>query len=352
MWIHLTLTMTIRKEHALCLFPISPRDQASNWLERPSADAIPQWKILLPVSLLNLSTMKDKQNSAINPDVSNNIMVISLSEACLVSESLLLRKVPSTWQCDLGSKSNILTTLYVPHRSNPEKNRWNDPVISKEESLDYENPDLEQLLGVMECKEERVKQLEEYMEVIMGDFMQLSLEVTRGLKEKIIEEGSRMRKIEKITRYLEKKYPKPYSNLKFSKTLTKSTSFYAPDFIPQKSLCVKYVRTIFPSLPLVKESTFGFKPGTNNNQNIKSRYDVENPSPQSTPHVHLSFEENTPPVTYPDEVEDIIEISIEVVPLDETPLEDLRLNTCNNNIPLSSKEFPSFDGLEPQPLLN
>ncbi|GJU48078.1 hypothetical protein Tco_1217633 [Tanacetum coccineum] len=29
---------------------------------------------------------------------------------------------------------------------------WNDPVVSKEESLDYENPDLKQLLGVMECK--------------------------------------------------------------------------------------------------------------------------------------------------------------------------------------------------------
>ncbi|GJY96789.1 hypothetical protein Tco_0513699 [Tanacetum coccineum] len=49
-------------------------------------------------------------------------------------------------------------------------------------------------------QEERVKKLEEYMEVIMGDFMQLSSEVTRRLKEKIIEEVSRMRKIEKITR--------------------------------------------------------------------------------------------------------------------------------------------------------
>nr|GEX31688.1 hypothetical protein [Tanacetum cinerariifolium] len=29
---------------------------------------------------------------------------------------------------------------------------WNDPVIPEEGSLNYENPDLEQLLGVMECK--------------------------------------------------------------------------------------------------------------------------------------------------------------------------------------------------------
>ncbi|GJY13767.1 hypothetical protein Tco_0383076 [Tanacetum coccineum] len=47
-------------------------------------------------------------------------------------------------------------------------------------------------------QEERVKQLEEYMRVIMDDFMQLSSEVTRTLREKITEEGSRIRKIEKI----------------------------------------------------------------------------------------------------------------------------------------------------------
>ncbi|GKB01480.1 retrotransposon ORF1 [Tanacetum coccineum] len=50
-------------------------------------------------------------------------------------------------------------------------------------------------------QEERVKQLEEYIRVIVDDFMQLSLKVTRRLKEKIIEEESRIRKIEKITKY-------------------------------------------------------------------------------------------------------------------------------------------------------
>ncbi|GKB13386.1 hypothetical protein Tco_0847309 [Tanacetum coccineum] len=82
---------------------------------------------------------------------------------------------------------------------------WNDAVIPGEESLNYENPDIEQLLGIMERKvdtlmkdvirlmgrsegEERVEQLEECMKVIIGDFMQLSLEVTRRLKDKIREE--------------------------------------------------------------------------------------------------------------------------------------------------------------------
>ncbi|GJX06685.1 hypothetical protein Tco_0194617 [Tanacetum coccineum] len=46
------------------------------------------------------------------------------------------------------------------------------------------------------------------------------------------------------------------------------------------------------------------------------------------------------PVTYPDEVEEIIGIPVEVEPLDETPLEDLGLNTCNHDIPLSSREIP------------
>ncbi|GJW52494.1 hypothetical protein Tco_0093845 [Tanacetum coccineum] len=76
---------------------------------------------------------------------------------------------------------------------------------------------------------------------------------------------------------------------------------------------------------------------------------VENPNPQSTPQFLLSFEENIPPVTYPNEVEEIIGIPIEVEPLDETPLDDLVLNTCNHDILLSSREVPSFDELEPQP---
>ncbi|GJS31133.1 hypothetical protein Tco_0491753 [Tanacetum coccineum] len=118
---------------------------------------------------------------------------------------------------------------------------WNDLVALGEGSVDYENPDNEQLLGAMECKvdtlmkeaislmrrserifgmtsntvyqlplepsrqeefkilvmnfildqEEKVKQLEEYMGVIGRDFMQLSLEVVGKLKEEI-----RMKKIE------------------------------------------------------------------------------------------------------------------------------------------------------------
>ncbi|GKF57211.1 hypothetical protein Tco_0170748, partial [Tanacetum coccineum] len=76
---------------------------------------------------------------------------------------------------------------------------------------------------------------------------------------------------------------------------------------------------------------------------------VENLSPQSTPQVLPSFEEYTPPVTYPEEVEETLGTPIEVEPLDETQLEDLGLNTCNHDIPLSSREVPSFDEPKPQP---
>ncbi|GKC01802.1 hypothetical protein Tco_0987938, partial [Tanacetum coccineum] len=59
-------------------------------------------------------------------------------------------------------------------------------------------------------------------------------------------------------------------------------------------------------------------------------------------------------MTYQEEVEETLGTPIEVEPLDETQLEDLGLNTCNHDIPLSSREVPSFDEPErqPQPLPN
>ncbi|GJZ23799.1 putative ribonuclease H-like domain-containing protein [Tanacetum coccineum] len=75
---------------------------------------------------------------------------------------------------------------------------------------------------------------------------------------------------------------------------------------------------------------------------------VENSDPQSTPQVLPSFEEYTPPVTCPKEVEETLGTPIEVEPLNETKLEEVGLN-CNHNTPLSSREIPIFDEPEPQP---
>ncbi|GKE65190.1 hypothetical protein Tco_1519351 [Tanacetum coccineum] len=76
---------------------------------------------------------------------------------------------------------------------------------------------------------------------------------------------------------------------------------------------------------------------------------VENPNPQSTPQVPPSFDETTPRVTRLEEIDETIGIPTEVEPLNETQLEDLGLNTCNYDIPLSSREILSFDEPEPQP---
>nr|GFB02401.1 hypothetical protein [Tanacetum cinerariifolium] len=65
---------------------------------------------------------------------------------------------------------------------------------------------------------------------------------------------------------------------------------------------------------------------------------VENSNLPSTPIVLPLFVENTPPVTYSDDVEETIGFSIKVESLDEISLEDLGLNTCNHDIPLSSRE--------------
>ncbi|GKE48930.1 hypothetical protein Tco_1480188, partial [Tanacetum coccineum] len=69
------------------------------------------------------------------------------------------------------------------------------------------------------------------------------------------------------------------------------------------------------------------------------------------PQVLPSFEEYTPPVTCPKEVEETLGTTIKAEPLNKTKLEEVGLN-CNHNTPFSSRDVPSFDGLEPQPLLN
>ncbi|GJY81952.1 hypothetical protein Tco_0494703 [Tanacetum coccineum] len=61
-----------------------------------------------------------------------------------------------------------------------------------------------------------------------------------------------------------------------------------------------------------------------------------------------SFDVYTPPLTYPEEVEETIGIPMEVEPFDQTQLEDVGLNTCSHDLFLSSREVPSVDEPEPQ----
>ncbi|GJW78402.1 putative reverse transcriptase domain-containing protein [Tanacetum coccineum] len=82
-------------------------------------------------------------------------------------------------------------------------------------------------------------------------------------------------------------------------------------------------------------------------QDMKNN-EVGNMSPKSTPQILPSFEEYTKPVTCSKEVKETIGIPMEVEPLNHTQQEDLGLNTYSD-IPLSSREVPCFDELEPQP---
>ncbi|GKE58412.1 hypothetical protein Tco_1497597, partial [Tanacetum coccineum] len=74
---------------------------------------------------------------------------------------------------------------------------------------------------------------------------------------------------------------------------------------------------------------------------------VDNPSPQSTRQVLPLLKEYTPPVTYPKEVGETIEILMEVEPLNQTQLEDLGLNTCSHDLSFSFVEVIDVD--EPKP---
>ncbi|GJZ03453.1 hypothetical protein Tco_0536728 [Tanacetum coccineum] len=85
-------------------------------------------------------------------------------------------------------------------------------------------------------REERVKQLEEYMKVIVDDFMKLSSEVIRRLKEKIREEGSRKRKIEKISKYPDVEAPGPLAGHKFLENHVKKGDIIDWEFLAHQNL--------------------------------------------------------------------------------------------------------------------
>ncbi|GJV13325.1 zinc finger, CCHC-type containing protein [Tanacetum coccineum] len=163
---------------------------------------------------------------------------------------------------------------------------WNDTLTPGKVSLNFENPNIEQLLGIMERKfdalmtdaislmgksksvfrlttneiyrppsepsrqeefehivtnfildqEERITQLENYMQVIVEEFMEFSSEVARKLKERIKEKENKPRKIEKITKYPDTKVLKNSAKCNFLENLEKKT-FPTPTNL----LCVRHV---------------------------------------------------------------------------------------------------------------
>ncbi|GJS70266.1 hypothetical protein Tco_0703107 [Tanacetum coccineum] len=209
---------------------------------------------------------------------------------------------------ELPAGNNVAT---IERMAQYEDEGWSDAITPDEVNLNFENPDIEQLLGVMERKvdalmtdaislmkksenvfrlttneiyqpppepshqeefehimtnfildqEERITQLKDYMQVIVDEFMEFSSEVARRLKEKIKENKNKPRKIEKITRYLDTEVLENSAKCDLFKNLEKKT-FPTPTNL----LCVRHVRIIPSDPPQPRKNTLGFEPGKKANQ--------------------------------------------------------------------------------------
>ncbi|GKF54015.1 zinc finger, CCHC-type containing protein, partial [Tanacetum coccineum] len=159
------------------LFQFSRRDQARNWLERLPTGSITTWEDLTTRFLSQFfppgRTVK----------LRNDILMFQQHQGESLSEAWtrfkdLLRKVPHLgidlwlqvkifydridhtlkWTVDytVGGQLRKLSAekawATIEELGRYEDEGWNDLVTPGEGSLDSENPDIEQLLGVMECK--------------------------------------------------------------------------------------------------------------------------------------------------------------------------------------------------------
>ncbi|GKE40045.1 hypothetical protein Tco_1463450 [Tanacetum coccineum] len=111
------------------------------------------------------------------------------------------------------------------------------------------------VMNVIFDQEERIRQLEDYMQVITDEFLEFSLEVARRLKE-MIKEKNEPRKIKKITKYLDIKVLENGAKHDFLESLEKKMF---PT--PVNLLSVRYVRLIHSNPSQPRKNIFGFKPG-------------------------------------------------------------------------------------------
>ncbi|GJT65698.1 hypothetical protein Tco_1017178 [Tanacetum coccineum] len=111
------------------------------------------------------------------------------------------------------------------------------------------------VMNVIFDQEERIRQLEDYMQVITDEFLEFSLEVARRLKE-MIKEKNEPRKIKKITKYLDIKVLENGAKHDFLESLEKKTFPTLANL-----LCVRYVRLIHSNPSQPQKNILGFKPG-------------------------------------------------------------------------------------------
>ncbi|GKB61443.1 hypothetical protein Tco_0917629 [Tanacetum coccineum] len=164
---------------------------------------------------------------------------------------------------------------------------WNDAFTPDEVCLNYENPDIEQLLGIMERKVDTlmkdaisIRQLEDNMQVIIDEFLEFSSEVTRRLKERIKEKENEPRKIEKFTKYPDTKVLENNAKHDFFESLKKKTFPTLANL-----LCVRYVRLIHSNPSQPQKNILGFKPGERANlsrHNLSNSLTVQPPTQNDT----------------------------------------------------------------------
>ncbi|GJZ35650.1 zinc finger, CCHC-type containing protein [Tanacetum coccineum] len=152
----LNLDGTNRERTRLCLLQFSLRDQARNWRERIPAGSITTWEDLTTHFLAQFFPQKGLANPRSHdiPNVDNNIMEIS----AFLKHGLILRTYSEnslTMELIFGRLRKMSAEkawATIEELARYEDEGWNDLVASREGSLDYENPDIENLLGVMKCK--------------------------------------------------------------------------------------------------------------------------------------------------------------------------------------------------------
>ncbi|GJS36723.1 zinc finger, CCHC-type containing protein [Tanacetum coccineum] len=143
-----------RERTRMRLFHFSLRDQASNWLERIPAGSITTWEDLTTRFLAQLFS------PGRTAKLRNDILMFQQHQGESLSEAWtrfkdILRKVPHQG-IDLWLQRPAKETkcekawATIEELARYEDEGWND--LSGKRSLEYENPDIEQLLGVMECK--------------------------------------------------------------------------------------------------------------------------------------------------------------------------------------------------------
>ncbi|GJW15009.1 retrotransposon ORF1 [Tanacetum coccineum] len=232
-----------RERTRLRLFQFSLRDQASNWLERLPAGSITTWEDLTTRFLAQFFPLGRTAK------LRNDIMMFQQHHGESLSEAWTRIDYAAGGRLRKLRQDEAWAT--IERLAQYEDEGWNDTLTPDEVSLNFKNPDIEQLLGIMERKvdalmtdaislmgksesvfrfttnkiyrppselsrqeefehivtnfildqEERITQLKNYKQVIVEEFMEFSSEVTRRLKERIKENENKPRKIKKITKY-------------------------------------------------------------------------------------------------------------------------------------------------------